>query len=73
VAEAQARPGAASGSGGSSLRPILQWSLRSGLGAHQFHEPSSSISEGTSSARMMLASISTASAVPIPFSLMKMI
>ncbi len=46
---------------------------RSGAGAHQFHLPSSSISEGTSSARMMVASISTASAVPSPFSLMKMI
>ena len=39
---------------------------RSGRGAHQFHLPSSSISDGTSSARMIVASISTASAVPSP-------
>ena len=35
-------------------------------GAHQFQRPSSAISEGTSSARTMKASISTASAVPTP-------
>ena len=48
-------------------------SRRSGCGAHQFQLPSSSISEGTSRARIRLASISTASAVPTPFSLMKTI
>ena len=56
-----------------SLIPNRSCRRRSGAGAHQFHLPSSSISEGTSRARMMLASISTASAVPTPFSLMKMI
>ena len=49
------------------------WSLRRGRGAHQFQRPSSSISDGTSSARTIDASISTAKAVPTPFSLMKMI
>ncbi len=43
---------------------------RSGAGAHQFHLPSSSISDGTSSARTIDASIRTASAVPMPSSLM---
>ena len=46
---------------------------RSGLGAHQFHSPSSSISAGTSSARMIVASMSTANTVPSPTCLMKMI
>jgi hypothetical protein len=42
-------------------------------GAHQFQSPSSRISAGTSSARTIVASISTASAVPTPSCLMKMI
>ena len=50
--------------------PIRSCSRRSGAGAHQFHLPSSSISEGTSRARMIDASISTASAAPRPSSLM---
>ena len=46
---------------------------RSGAGAHQFQCPSRRISEGTSSALMIVASISTAIAVPRPTCLMKMI
>ena len=61
------------GAASASPMPKRSCRRRSGAGAHQFHLPSSAISEGTSSARMMLASISTASAVPTPFSLMKMI
>jgi hypothetical protein len=38
---------------------MRRWRRRSGLGAHQFQWPSISISEGTSSARMMLALIAT--------------
>ena len=50
--------------------PSRACSRASGRGAHQFHRPSSAISDGTSSARTMNASISTASAVPTPSSLM---
>src|SRR4029077_17295506 len=66
-----ASPAAASGP--VSLSPERWCRRRRGFGAHQFHSPSSSISEGTSSARIRLASIRTARAVPTPFSLMKMI
>ena len=48
-------------------------SRRRGPGAHQFHLPSSSMSDGTSRPRITEASISTASAVPRPSSLMKTI
>src|SRR5262249_50424285 len=41
---------------------------RSARGAHQFHSPRIAISDGTSSARTMLASIATAAAVPTPSS-----
>ena len=60
-------------SGSDSLKPNRSWKRRSGRGAHQFHLPSSAISEGTSSARMMVASISTARAVPTPSSLISVI
>jgi hypothetical protein len=68
----QAREGVGAGLGVDtpSRSPIRSCRRRNGFGAHQFHEPSSSISEGTSSARMIDASISTASAVPTPSSLM---
>ena len=49
---------------GASRSPIRACSRASGRGAHQFHSPSSFISDGTSSARTIVASISTASAVP---------
>ena len=49
-----------------SRSPIRSCSRASGRGAHQFHSPSSFISDGTSSARTIVASISTASAVPEP-------
>ena len=62
----QRRPGFAQPDPGCSRR-------RSGRGAHQLSAPSSSISDGTSSARMIDASISTASAAPIPSSLMNTI
>ena len=42
-------------------------------GAHQFQSPSRRMSEGTSSARTIDASMSTAAAVPSPTCLMKMI
>src|SRR6266566_3301464 len=47
------------------------YNRRRGLGAHQFHLPRSSIREGTSRPRITNASISTASAMPSPSSLMK--
>ena len=53
--------------------PIRGCRRRSGAGAHQFHLPSSSISDGTSRARTIVASIRTARAVPRPTCLMKMI
>src|SRR5436190_12063972 len=56
-----------------SLSPKRSWSRRRGRGAHQFQWPSSAISEGTSSARTIVASISTARAVPTPSSLMNTI
>ena len=43
----------------------------SGRGAHQFQRPSRAISEGTSSARTMNASISTPAAVATPICWMK--
>ena len=61
------------GAGPLSDSPIRRCSRASGFGAHQFQSPSSRISEGTSSARTIVASISTASAVPTPSCLMKMI
>ena len=56
-----------------SLKPNRRQSAWSGLGAHQFHVPSNRIVAGTSSTRMILASISTAIASPTPTSLIKMI
>ena len=56
-----------------SSSPKRWCSRRSGFGAHQFQRPSSSISAGTSSARTIVASMITATAVPIPSSLMKTI
>ena len=46
--------------------PTRPWRRRSGLGDHQFHLPSSAISDGTSSVRTMNASSSTPVAVAIP-------
>src|SRR5262249_45160187 len=54
-----------------SLRPMRAYRRRNGAGAHQFHRPRSAINDGTSRARITVASIHTASAVPRPSSLMK--
>ena len=67
------RTGSSRGRGPLSDSPIRRCSRASGFGAHQFQSPSSRISDGTSSARTIVASISTASAVPTPSCLMKMI
>lgn len=42
-----------------SEKPNLSWTRRNGAGAHQFHSPNRRISEGTRSARTIVASSST--------------
>ena len=49
-----------------SLMPTRACRRRSGFGDHQFHLPSSAISEGTSSERTMNASIRTPNATAMP-------
>ena len=51
--------------------PNRSWSRRSGPGAHQLASPSSRISDGTSSARTMVASIRTPRAMPTAICFMK--
>jgi hypothetical protein len=53
-----------------SLNPKRSCRRLRGPGAHQLRSPSSTIREGTSSARIIVASMITASAVPTPTSLM---
>ena len=67
----EARPLIAGGERGraASRSPMRSYRRRSGRGAHQLSGPSSSISEGTSSARMIVASIRTARTAPSPSSL----
>ena len=52
------------------LKPTLSAKRASGPGAHQFHLPSRRIVAGTSSTRMMVASMATAIAMPTPMLLM---
>src|ERR1700694_1563279 len=56
-----------------SLSPTRPYSHRRGAGAHQFHRPSSAISDGTRSALTIVAPPSPPAAIPMPSSLMKMI
>ena len=49
-----------------SLMPIRECSHRNGFGAHQLSSPATWINAGTTTPRMIVASTTTARAVPIP-------
>jgi glycosyltransferase involved in cell wall biosynthesis len=57
---------------GDSENPANAWRRRSGAGAHQLTEPSSRIRAGSSSARISVASTISATAMPAPSSLSRL-
>ena len=60
-----------SASDGASLMPMRECNHLSGRGAHQFRSPARRRNAGTTTPRMIVASMTTASAVPMPNIFMK--